>query len=189
MTAQEYVDKLRILVPSKEYMKEKGLEERRIELFYPNFNITKRYVTTSVWNNEPILDLCYNFDFGKYYEIMGFSLTYPDFYEEDNKINNSHYLFGSFEMDGVAINRKTKEIEVLNHEDDYHTIFDYCALNSSKFLDAMFIMAQFGAEIIFDKSFTLIEDIPAKEKIALQCAEAAGGMKYHHFYQMWLHCY
>lgn len=193
MTAQEYVNQINALVPSKAFMIEKGLNSSFVDTIYPYFSLKRRDDPIAVWNNDPVLDLCYNYDFGKYYEVFDFNISFPDFYEEENRKERDYYLFGSFDTDGVAIIRKTGQIVLLDHEDNYQTILAYCAENSSKFLDALFRVAQFQLEVIYDSTYTLIDDVSISSKILEECAILASSKrsfrKYLKFYMIWLHCF
>ncbi len=96
--------------------------------------------------------------------------------------NSSFIVFGTFELDRLAISAITKEIVMLGESVD--EIGLYCAMNGQRFLDSIIVIGKFLEKCGLDEN--LYNDEDANSLMAEQCAELAGGSKYLNFYRMML---
>lgn len=179
MKAEEFVDKLK-LIPSKErveFLKEKGLPNDFIEEYLQSYFFKDG--PKNLPDDDPIITLVSNYD-GETVKIG--MITFDIDPEEDLE----YYYFAQFEADLLAINKNSKTIEMVEYGTDRH-VLSKCALNSSKFLDAILEAAIFMEKCAYDDD--LYNDEKLKSEIAEECAKLAGSKtEYQDFYKILLGC-
>jgi len=125
--------------------------------------------------NDPIISLMQEYD------VKNIEIGMINFGKEP-VISSDFIVFGTFELDRLAISIITKEIVMLPESLD--EIGMYCAMNGQKFLESAIFIGKFLEKRGIDDS--LFDDEDANSLIAEQCAELAGGSKYLNFYRMML---
>jgi hypothetical protein len=179
MEAIEFVKKLET-IPSKdkvERLRKKGLSEEFIIEYLNNFRFSPKQTRKNSGN--PLKDLVLNYDgIGVQIGMINFEIEPFEDY--------SHYYFGRFEADYLAINKNLQTIELLEYGTENHILCE-CAASSSQFLDAIFE----GARYLDEPSF--YDNPDSDQRIICQaaqhCSELAGGNKYLGFYQLLLGCF
>jgi hypothetical protein len=127
----------------------------------------KQYTLTN-----PLERLISEFDCSKV--EIGF-ITFDDEVTEDS---NFSYV-GKHEADELAINKTTEEVE-LREFGRNHTLC-VCAKNSSLFLEAILVFAQYASKFPFEEDKNSCQ-------IALECSQIAGGEKYLTYFQLLMGC-
>jgi hypothetical protein len=125
--------------------------------------------------NDPIISLIQEYD------VKNIEIGMINFGRKIAK-HSSFIVFGTFELDRLAISIITKDIVLLPESSD--EIGMYCAMNGQKFLESAIFIGKFLEKRGIDDN--LYDDEDANSLIAEQCAELAGGSKYLNFYRMML---
>ncbi len=178
MDALEFVSELK-KIPNKErisQLKKIGLDEGFIEEYIGCY--TFKQIGNKKIDN-PIGNLANNYD-GTSVAIG--MITFDINWVEDD----SYFFFGKFEVDLLAINKKTGEIKLLDHENLEYVMQD-CALNGSNFLCAILKAATFLEKLPYDEN--LANDQKQICEMAIACSNIAGGDKYLGFYKTLLGCF
>jgi len=177
MSIENFVNELKLLAPSKDEFQKYNVPESYIKehieryLFFPRVN-----AQTNINTNDPILSLLQDYDSSKIgignLSFATKAIEYTDYYQ-----------IGKVEIDVLALNKITLEIEVRDHDSLSHIIWP-CAANSNSFLDALLICARHLRAIF--KNPSLDDDSIYVFEVVKSCAEKAGGEKYIDFYKMLL---
>jgi len=178
MNTIQFVERLRQIPTLEriELLKELELPQEFIDEYTSSYRFEKKEVVTE--KDEPILDLVTNFN-GQTVKI-GMITFDIELYE-----TSRYYIFGRFEMDLLAIDKKTKEVVMLDYEAIDHVIYN-CAKNSNLFLDSIFYAAEFMEKLPYDDD--LANNQSEICKTVNLCAEKAGGSPYINFYKMMIGC-
>lgn len=175
MNADEFVEKIKSDMPTREYYYKEGLDMEFISRDEKRFLFQERAEPIKLdTNNDPILSLI------KKYDTSTVEIGMITFFNDGIRILNDHICFGEFEVDYLGINEITKEIEVLEYSNG--NVMCSCAQNSSLFLDAIRIISSFLCKRSMDDR--LYNDTQANLTVAEICSNTAGGAKYHNFYRM-----
>lgn len=83
------------------------------------------------------------------YEMEGVEIGMFGFFS-GYKVIEKHLLFGKIEMDLLGVDRSTKEIVLLDHDQTDHVMLK-CASNSASFLDFLDIYAKFIINRLFKR--------------------------------------
>lgn len=178
MTSQEqFVERLKLLAPPKELLKSYQLPDEFInELIQsyncaPKFNQTKRIVSS-----DGLINLLND------YNCSHVKIGIVSF---ENQVieNRDYYLIGHVELDLLILNKISLQIEVRDHDSPGHVLWA-CALNGTRFLDALLLCADLFSSRMKDLSSD--EDVELTLKRVKLCADAAGGVEYIKFYKMLL---
>jgi hypothetical protein len=178
MNAKQFVKKLN-KIPTQErieLLKELELSQDCIDEYVSSYQLEKNEIVTEI--NDPIINLLANYN-GQKVKI-GMITFDIELFETSN-----YYIFGRFEMDLLVLDKKSREIKMLDYEAiDY--VICHCAKNSSLFLDSILIAAEFMEKLPYD------DDLANSQlelcKMANLCAEKAGGNSYNNFYKMLIGC-
>ena len=165
-------------IPSEENAnkyKELGLDDDFIREYIGRYffieNKVKQYD-----GEDPIKQLVSNYD-GNSVAIGLITFDIKP-YEDD-----LYYYFGRFEIDLLAINKNTGEINQLEYGSDSH-LLNSAAKSGLLFLEALIEAAKFLDECGIDDD--LYEDQVAINAIADKCSQLAGGDTYLDFYRVLL---
>lgn len=177
MNQNEFVKQLLTLPFEDSVYKDGGLDDEFIKKNKNRYIALKRKIpyNSNTAFNDPIIS------FIQEYDAKNVEIGMINFGKEI--VNSSNFIvFGTFELDRLAISIITKEIVMLPESSD--EIGMYCAMNGQKFLECVVFIGKFLEKRGIDDN--LYDDENANSLIAEQCAELAGGNKYLNFYRMML---
>ena len=183
MNADTFVIKLaECAIPIEKWIEDGATEDLAVELYESYFFKPKS--PSSERNEDPILDLIARYDTSKfncrdiqfdtsYLKYIGIQKTLGRELKRTGKI-----AIGNEESDYLVLNPKNSNIELLDHaKPDF--VIAVCAINSSRFLDALFHLVMF--ELPYSpfvnelNKHQLSVNNDARHKRARECAELAGG--------------
>lgn len=177
MNQNEFVKELLTLPFEDSVYMNAGLDEKFIRKNRNRYIAMERRTLSKLNTdfNDPIISLIQEYD------VKNIEIGMINFGKEI--VNSSSFIvFGTFELDRLAISNITKEIVMLPESSD--EIGMYCAMNGQKFLESVIFIGKFLEKRGVDDN--LYDDEDANSLIAEQCAELAGGTKYLNFYRMML---
>lgn len=170
MEAKNFVDSLKKMLPSSEYL------YANYELDYIEQRIKKRFMmplkNTLPSTNNPIIDLINN------YNILFLSFSDYSFLEEIEEIDGIQVFCQS---SGTYLGFKNSDSKIIEYDRDDNNLIDYCADNAEAFLKAVLVLSKHYADIV-DGKIDRKDKSVNKEYIQL-CCEAAGSIKYEAFYK------
>lgn len=175
MTHLSFISKIQGVHLVKEDYMNLGVSEEYAERNSKNLIFIKRESPASPVDqrfNSEILALLHGYN-------LTFQVGLVEFYEHPKYVD-THIHVGTVELDILAINVTTYEIEVLDHDHQMHVIWPVAA-NSSMFLDALYTFAAFIFFKVKNKKFIDKEAAMLTKEF---CIEQAGGDKYRPFYDM-----
>lgn len=178
MNALEFVNSLK-KIPNKERISQLiqlGMDKDFIEEYIGSYTFKQK---GSRRIDNPIEALISNYD-GTTVEI-GMVTFDVNLVEDENYI-----FFGRFEVDFLAMDKKTGEIKLMDHKNLLFVIND-CASNGLNFLSALLKAAIFLDKLLNDDK--LANDQHLICEIAISCSNIAGGKKYIGFYKTLLGCF
>lgn len=179
MTAKEFINKLKDLIPDAGKIANIGRSAEYIEQhIIGTFDLAPVSSNYTNSGNE-IANLIQNYD-TKY---KGWLYLELDGMLTDNE---EFIRFGSIEADFLLYEPKSKKVYVADHESfgQVEILFDV-AKDDTSFLDALIILAEFQMKRFLKEIAT--DDNEARTKYASKAAEAAGGKAYLKFYESALH--
>ncbi len=177
MEKEYFVNKLKSLAPSKDEFKKYNVSNDYIENYIGHYCCLPRVNTQfGLTSNNLILNLLLHYDCSKV-EIGNLSLAGEIIEYKD------YCQIGKVELDILALNKITMEIEVRDHDARDYVIWP-CAANSDSFLDALLLCAEYLYSIF--KNPSLGDDNNYSLKFIEACTEKSGGEKYADFYKMLL---
>jgi hypothetical protein len=162
MDAQTFAIKLIEAAPSDEALHKIGLSEEAIEKERISYQPVPK-IQVDQLSGDPLIDLIVHFD------LSNVEIGMIRFENQIRKEVN-RWIIGAVETDHLVLDLHTRGIRV----DDFRTgslLWD-CARDSSRFLDALVLAAQFLAKCMIDES--VYADSNASNRTACACAEAAG---------------
>jgi hypothetical protein len=177
MNQNEFVDRLKTLPLEDSVYRNAGLDEASIQKNRRRYSTLKRSIPGAFHSelNDVIIKLIEQYDV-KNVEIGMINFGAEIFH------SSTFIVFGTFELDRLAISVITKEIVMLAEASD--DVGMYCAMNGEKFLESIIFIGKFLEKRGIDAN--LYDDEAANLLIAEQCATLAGGDKYLDFYKMML---
>ncbi len=172
MNAFEFIEGLKQIAPKEDFLKKEGLDAFEIEKFIKRYYL-KEHDGTSRYLN-PIIDLV------KRYKVENFDIGMVHL-NSDQKIEETedYLVFGAFDADHMAIDKRTDEIVVLSREEGNEVLW-YCSKTASLFLKSLLLSGKFNELKAADEN--LYENQEAIHKKAEEIAVVAGGEKYLKFY-------
>jgi len=171
MTATDFVDKLKVLSPSREALDLRGYKGIHNDAIWNEYNIARKEKTFKETGN-PVIDLMENYEM----ESRGISnITFDTIYDHEDYIG-----FGSTDVFLLVIDKKTGMINTLDISDDY-SFHTECAKDAGSFLDAIVIAMEYHTKILKGEMKLTTEN---SEYYRNLCATAAGGTAFYAFYFM-----
>lgn len=177
MDFNEFVEKYNSIVPNKKTLINLGYPESISDEFSRKI-VSKPPLPIWNYHKDPIVGLLNNF------HLEGLEMGMIYFNGGIQELDD-FYFFGKIEADPLAINKSSKEI--LYFEVGNSNILGRCALNSFKFLDALFSLHKTLTTILLKKLDTENEQNFVCNA-ANSCSELAGGNAYKYFYDLILGC-
>lgn len=139
MSSKNFVKRLNALLDEDSGRQIKKLIERM--RIYPKKNQTSyRDELSALINNYEM----YNVEIG----LFGFFDEY--------KVVEEYLLFGRIEMDLLAVDRKTREIVLLDHDSTDHVMIK-CCKSSSDFLEILYVYSEFTVNRLLNNAYVLPE--------------------------------
>jgi len=177
MHIEDFVEKLKLLAPSKDSLKKRNLPDDFINRFIQSYHCdAKSRINLDFYSNDVILKLL------QYYDCSKVEIGIVTFASEINEEEN-FYQIGNVEQDILALNKTLLSIEVLDYANTNYIIWK-CASSSSNFLDALLLCTEFFTLRVID--FSLGDDNKYLLERVNLCTEKAGGNQYRDFYKMLL---
>lgn len=176
MNKELFVERLRLLAPSKDDLQKYDVQEDYIQQLIISYQCTPKATSDFLLNNDTLLSLLSYYDCSKI-EIGTVSLIKSPI-EEAN-----FYQVGNVDADILALNKISLQVEVLDYTSTNHVIWE-CASNSSNFLEALLLCAEYLTSKL--KNLSDDEDPMILLQHVNRCAEIAGGEEYADFYKMLL---
>jgi hypothetical protein len=174
MDANEFVQRLSTLAPSRESLQRFGLSEQEIVSWMKGFRARRKKRVSESRFSDALLHLVDVYDASSV-EIGMVCLARNVTRERDA------YLVGQVEADELLVDPSTFEVRCEEFGAPGHVLW-HCAADGGKFLDAMIMVAEFYSTATVDVDPS--DDTRAARHCARRCAEAAGGEAYQEFYQM-----
>lgn len=136
MKAEDFVNKIKNLAPSKRQLIDAGFDLGFISEYLESFILNR--VNFEDVEREEILNLIYKFD------IQNLDIGLVRLFEYDEISENDDYIFFAFyDSDIIAINKENREIVVLDSQDLTYQIMK-AAENSEVFMEALVLVADFN---------------------------------------------
>ncbi len=172
MKSEDFVEKLKLVAPSREKLVELDCDEEFIDIYIKSFSFKK--VTDKSVSSNPILDLIFK------YSVDEFEVSMIRFNSKEDVTDVEKYIFfGSFDADLLAIDTNSKEIVLIDWDAPDKILFPV-AKDSSSFLNCILKLADFNKEMFFNEE--LSNDQKEILKRAIMISEIAGGEKYLNFF-------
>ncbi len=172
MKAEEFVEKLASISPSIEYLYSLGYLQEVAEEIRKSYFLPKSCSKKPIYD-DPLVNLITNYDTSEFrLGLVTLGKTKNSFLPTSDKIH-----IGAIESDILVINPKSGEVELLDHgQTDY--VMEVCAVSGNRFLDALFLFAEYEAPFLEFKGNLTKEQLTmnneSARKRAIECAEAAG---------------
>jgi hypothetical protein len=179
MKASQFIEKLKHIKPSRASLQEMELSEKFINEVLNSFEFESLSVIHKSDYDDEILEL------NSIFNLANLKIGRISFSNEI-LIKNNRCHFGHQEADILAIDLQTKEIILIDHEDE-NCVLQACAINGEGFLDALFEMKFFFTQCAFNLNFNCEQEDKCSK--ALHCSILAGGEKYIDFYKNALGCW
>lgn len=170
MTAAAFVEQIKEFAVTKEDLKNADFPDEFAGMLANGY----RYTSLGKIKNSAneIINLISNYDMSQV-EIGMIS------FNKEIEENEGFIFFGKVELDLLAVSKGNNEIVIVDYSspDD---IIQYCASNSSRFLDAMMAAWRATTEFLMDEEKA--DDYEYREQVINTCTELAGGDAYFDFY-------
>lgn len=175
MKATEFAIELDRIKPTRNDLYIQGLSEDFISKFIASYECLPKGEFKNKYNSE-LLNLFENYDISKI--VIGM-ISFNTVIE----VTNNYFFIGKVETDHLVLDKKDDSVKVIDSTDSASILWE-CANNSSNFLAAIAVLANFLTKRMSDDN--LWEDLSIGESVAFNCSDLAGGKKFLEFYQMLL---
>ncbi|MFY8109254.1 MAG: hypothetical protein ACOVO9_09690 [Bacteroidia bacterium] len=179
MKASQFIEKIEQIKPTRASLIEMEFSEKFINDVLSSFEFESLSIINKSEFDDEILELISTFN------LANLKIGMIRFNNEIFIKNNRCY-FGRNEADILAIDMLSKEIILIDHEDE-NLILQICAKDGGSFLDALFEMKFFLTQCAFNLNFNCEQEDKCSK--ALHCSILAGGEKYIDFYKNTLGCW
>jgi len=170
MNSLEYVEKLKVISPTKEEIVASGITGIQADLIFNSFNINEKQKFVD-YGNE-VINLISNFNITRI-PLFGFTFENPE--------DEGEYVWvGSFEVFKVGINKKDKTLNAFDITDDL-SFFCQCANDDKRFLDSMYLVCEYVSKMIKNNTDNNKTDSDLYKKL---CTAAAGGSVNYDFFNV-----
>jgi hypothetical protein len=176
MNEELFVERLRLLAPLREDLQKHDIPDDYIQQLINSYQCSLKSKSGFLSTDNVLLSLL------NYYDCSNVEIGTVKLLESPIE-ESGFYEVGKVDIDILALNKITLQIEVLDHDAPEHVIW-LCASNSSNFLEALLLSAEYLTSKL--KNLSDEQDPPTLLKYVKRCAETAGGVQYVDFYKMLL---